>query len=165
MSERKLLENALSAIASRWDATFDIAPPLSRNHRWGSKKGLERPLNASISKHPLQSRNLAPAELHARQHAFQPTSILRPVRCEHCGDKMWGMGEQRCAGEHASDLSRKGHSAASVHSLTDLSNRPQPAEYIATPSACPHSTSSATLLRQSRSRRSHRAPLRCLATT
>lgn len=40
-------------------------------------------------------------ELSARQHSFQPISILRPVRCESCGDKMWGMGEQRCQGESA----------------------------------------------------------------
>ncbi|BGP18390.1 hypothetical protein JCM10213_005981 [Rhodosporidiobolus nylandii] len=31
-----------------------------------------------------------------RQHAFQQTSILRPVRCDYCGDKMWGLNEVRC---------------------------------------------------------------------
>ncbi|GAA6031517.1 hypothetical protein JCM8097_006495 [Rhodosporidiobolus ruineniae] len=31
-----------------------------------------------------------------RQHVFQQTSILRPVRCDYCGDKMWGLNEVRC---------------------------------------------------------------------
>lgn len=31
-----------------------------------------------------------------RTHGFQQTSILRPVRCEYCGDKMWGLNEVRC---------------------------------------------------------------------
>ncbi|GAA6010625.1 hypothetical protein JCM10207_007771 [Rhodosporidiobolus poonsookiae] len=31
-----------------------------------------------------------------RQHYFQQTSILRPVRCDYCGDKMWGLNEVRC---------------------------------------------------------------------
>jgi hypothetical protein len=33
-----------------------------------------------------------------RQHGFQQTSILRPVRCDYCGDKMWGLNEVRCTG-------------------------------------------------------------------
>ncbi|GAA5906914.1 uncharacterized protein JCM6883_005728 [Sporobolomyces salmoneus] len=31
-----------------------------------------------------------------QKHAFQPVSILRPVRCDYCGDKMWGLNEVRC---------------------------------------------------------------------
>lgn len=31
-----------------------------------------------------------------RLHSFQQTSILRPVKCDFCGDKMWGLNEVRC---------------------------------------------------------------------
>lgn len=34
-----------------------------------------------------------------RAHVFQQTSILRPVRCDYCGDKMWGLNEVRCGGK------------------------------------------------------------------
>ncbi|KAI7865172.1 hypothetical protein BDF14DRAFT_1827946 [Spinellus fusiger] len=29
-------------------------------------------------------------------HAFQPTSFLRPTKCDACGEKMWGLSELRC---------------------------------------------------------------------
>lgn len=35
------------------------------------------------------------------QHHFQQTSILRPVKCEYCSEKMWGLAEVRCAGKTA----------------------------------------------------------------
>ncbi|KAL1923579.1 uncharacterized protein VTP21DRAFT_8559 [Calcarisporiella thermophila] len=31
------------------------------------------------------------------QHQFNPTSFLRRVKCEVCGDKLWGLAEYRCA--------------------------------------------------------------------
>ncbi|KAH9440544.1 hypothetical protein MJO28_016246 [Puccinia striiformis f. sp. tritici] len=31
-----------------------------------------------------------------RPHNFQPVSALRPVRCDYCGDKLWGLAEVRC---------------------------------------------------------------------
>lgn len=31
-----------------------------------------------------------------RPHSFQPVSVLRPVRCDYCGDKLWGLAEVRC---------------------------------------------------------------------
>lgn len=34
---------------------------------------------------------------NAQEHVFHPTSILRFSKCEHCGDKMWGLQEVRCA--------------------------------------------------------------------
>ncbi|KAG0145008.1 hypothetical protein CROQUDRAFT_108093 [Cronartium quercuum f. sp. fusiforme G11] len=33
---------------------------------------------------------------HMRPHNFQPVSALRPVRCDYCGDKLWGLAEVRC---------------------------------------------------------------------
>jgi hypothetical protein len=32
-----------------------------------------------------------------KEHAFQHVSLLRFVRCDHCGDKMWG-SQLRCSG-------------------------------------------------------------------
>ncbi|KAI9600670.1 hypothetical protein H4Q26_000460 [Puccinia striiformis f. sp. tritici PST-130] len=29
-----------------------------------------------------------------RPHNFQPVSALRPVRCDYCGDKLWGLAER-----------------------------------------------------------------------
>ncbi|CEP16580.1 hypothetical protein [Parasitella parasitica] len=31
-------------------------------------------------------------------HTFLPTSFLRPVKCDACGEKMWGLSELRCQG-------------------------------------------------------------------
>ncbi|KAI8452219.1 hypothetical protein BY996DRAFT_7241680 [Phakopsora pachyrhizi] len=32
-----------------------------------------------------------------RPHNFQPVSALRPVRCDYCGEKLWGLAEVRCS--------------------------------------------------------------------
>lgn len=39
------------------------------------------------------------ANSHLRPHNFQPVSALRPVRCDYCGDKLWGLAEVRCTGK------------------------------------------------------------------
>ncbi|KAK4704808.1 hypothetical protein P7C70_g1404, partial [Phenoliferia sp. Uapishka_3] len=44
---------------------------------------------------PRPNGTIEPAH---RSHSFQQTSILRPVRCEFCSDKMWGLNEVRCTG-------------------------------------------------------------------
>lgn len=31
-------------------------------------------------------------------HTFLPTSFLRPIKCDACGEKMWGLSELRCQG-------------------------------------------------------------------
>ncbi|KAF9071136.1 hypothetical protein BDP27DRAFT_1322828 [Rhodocollybia butyracea] len=56
--------------------------------KWGSKKEVL----ASI----LQSGTEKGKAGHL-EHSFQPLSLLRFTRCDHCGDKMWG-SQLRCAG-------------------------------------------------------------------
>ena len=70
----------------------------ARKFKWGSKKGTDKPSISTIHKvvPHLANMSLSESISSGRQHSFQATSILRPVRCEHCGDKMWGMGELRC---------------------------------------------------------------------
>ncbi|GAA5998552.1 hypothetical protein JCM5350_002921 [Sporobolomyces pararoseus] len=46
-----------------------------------------------VSKSPTLNRQGGSLD---QKHAFQPVSILRPVRCDYCGDKMWGLNEVRC---------------------------------------------------------------------
>ncbi|KAI8879732.1 RhoGAP-domain-containing protein [Backusella circina FSU 941] len=37
-------------------------------------------------------------EMQHGSHTFQPTSFLRPTKCDACGEKMWGLSELRCSG-------------------------------------------------------------------
>lgn len=60
------------------------AQPVKR-FKWG--KGRAPDVKNSIS-HPKPI---------VGRHNFQPTSILKPVRCEHCSEKMWGRQELRCS--------------------------------------------------------------------
>ncbi|KAG0178082.1 hypothetical protein DFQ29_003960 [Apophysomyces sp. BC1021] len=60
-------------------------------------------------------------------HAFQPTAFLRPVKCDACGEKMWGLSELRCQGcgfvTHAKCLSHVPQLCfASTTSSLDLLN-------------------------------------------
>ncbi|SCZ89044.1 BZ3500_MvSof-1268-A1-R1_Chr1-1g00914 [Microbotryum saponariae] len=69
--------------------------------RKGSVMGLNMGSGAAagLSRSPQISRSASVSIDHGmRSHAFQPTSILRPIRCEYCGDKMWGLNEVRCTG-------------------------------------------------------------------
>jgi hypothetical protein len=52
--------------------------------------------NGVVSRSTATSESTGPA---GRIHIFQQTSILRPVKCEYCGDKMWGLNEVRCGSE------------------------------------------------------------------
>lgn len=51
-----------------------------------------------------KSPTIARQGLLDQKHAFQPVSILRPVRCDYCGDKMWGLNEVRCGRESRNPL-------------------------------------------------------------
>ncbi|GAA5906334.1 hypothetical protein JCM5296_003173 [Sporobolomyces johnsonii] len=71
--------------------------------KWGKGKSSETarsnpplPSSASSSKSPVVPRTGGSIDQGARSHAFQQVSILRPVRCDYCGDKMWGLNEVRC---------------------------------------------------------------------
>lgn len=46
-----------------------------------------------------RSSNVSDSTVSSRIHFFQQTSILRPVKCDYCGDKMWGLNEVRCGGK------------------------------------------------------------------
>jgi hypothetical protein len=84
---------------------LETAPAARRfkNKWYKSSKGpeIQHIASVSISK-PLTTLNekSKPRPSHdpaIREHVFQPHSILRFCKCEHCGDKMWGLQEQRCA--------------------------------------------------------------------
>ncbi|KAF8840695.1 RhoGAP-domain-containing protein [Paxillus ammoniavirescens] len=40
------------------------------------------------------------------EHNFQPASVLRFTRCDHCGDKLWGGSQYRCTTCHVNVHSR-----------------------------------------------------------
>lgn len=79
-------------------------PSVAKKFKWGKgKTETNRPMHPpplpfSISKATSSSRS-APSSSDSKSHVFQQTSILRPVRCEYCGDKMWGLNEVRCTSE------------------------------------------------------------------
>ncbi|GAA5901817.1 hypothetical protein JCM8208_003596 [Rhodotorula glutinis] len=90
----------------------EVVEASSRNKFWGKSKPkvpvadvsranqqLPPPPPGSSSagtKSPVVSMRSGSVDSGVRQHAFQVTSILRPVRCDYCGDKMWGLNEMRC---------------------------------------------------------------------
>ncbi|GAA5939549.1 uncharacterized protein JCM15063_006212 [Sporobolomyces koalae] len=63
----------------------------SSNHHQDSTKSMPPP-PVPIAKSPTLGRQGSVEQ----KHNFQPVSILRPVRCDYCGDKMWGLNEVRC---------------------------------------------------------------------
>lgn len=84
------------------------AETASRNKFWSKNKLKNDPSKQSTSQAGVASpppdkspgpsmRGAAAAEPSHRSHLFQPSSILRPVRCDYCGDKMWGLNEVRCS--------------------------------------------------------------------
>lgn len=86
------------SIVQRLPGTEQIG---GKKFKWG--KGKPEPprsvLPATASTGPKPSSTTGRAAELGRIHTFQQTSILRPVRCEYCGDKMWGLNEVRCGGE------------------------------------------------------------------
>lgn len=91
------------------------APVSSRKFKWGkaNKGETHRPGIGSISQ-PLKALNRGTSLMSqtsettmssfsgnssasVKTHTWQQTSILRPVRCEYCGDKMWGLNDFRCS--------------------------------------------------------------------
>lgn len=86
------------------------AETASRNKFWSKNKLKNDPSKQSTSQAgvaspppdkspgPSMRGAAAAAEPSTRSHLFQPSSILRPVRCDYCGDKMWGLNEVRCSG-------------------------------------------------------------------
>jgi hypothetical protein len=87
------------SIVQRLPGTEQIG---AKKFKWG--KGKPEPprsvLSATASTGPKPSSTAGRAAELGKVHTFQQTSILRPVRCEYCGDKMWGLNEVRCGGEY-----------------------------------------------------------------
>ena len=94
----------------------DPHPAVVKKFKWGKGKpetsrapvmGIGGSQGSSVSKSTGAGMSNATArstgsstELSSRTHIFQQTSILRPVKCDYCGDKMWGLNEVRCTGKH-----------------------------------------------------------------
>ncbi|RCH90819.1 hypothetical protein CU098_007494, partial [Rhizopus stolonifer] len=59
-------------------------------------------------------------------HAFMPTSFIRPVRCGVCNDKIWGRSEYRCEGcgflAHSRCLSQVPQSCLSTYAARSASS-------------------------------------------
>lgn len=90
------------------DAIEPFPSVTKKTFKWGKgKTEAPKTVAATTAKSPLPMRAAGSTEVSTRSHVFQQTSILRPVRCEYCGDKMWGLNEVRCTG--ASSLPLLGH--------------------------------------------------------
>lgn len=50
------------------------------------------------SRNPQRSQESSLPSLAQGSHTFQQTSFLRPVKCDVCCEKMWGLSEMRCQG-------------------------------------------------------------------
>ncbi|KAJ9103392.1 hypothetical protein QFC19_004491 [Naganishia cerealis] len=101
----ELPDDMLKGIKAMKIEPLETAPAARRfkNKWYKSSKGpeLQHTASASISK-PLTGnvdriKGRPSHDPGMREHVFQPHSILRFCKCEHCGDKMWGLQEYRCA--------------------------------------------------------------------
>lgn len=52
------------------------------------------------SRSPQRSQESTIPSLAQGSHTFIQTSFLRPVKCDVCCEKMWGLNELRCQGKH-----------------------------------------------------------------
>ncbi|RCH80076.1 hypothetical protein CU098_005683, partial [Rhizopus stolonifer] len=61
---------------------------------WGRSSAKEKGfIDSSASLHMISSNN---SSMSLSEHAFQPMSFIRPVKCGVCGDKIWSRSEYRC---------------------------------------------------------------------
>ncbi|KAK4057102.1 Rho-type gtpase-activating protein [Microbotryomycetes sp. JL221] len=71
---------------------------VAKKFKWGKvKTTVDAPRQAlvsSLSKSPALTNRTG--DVNGKSHSFQQVSILRPVRCDYCGDKIWGLNEVRC---------------------------------------------------------------------
>lgn len=78
-------------LESRKIIRVDETPTPSRGgnkvFKWGSRKESTSVLQSGTEK----------GKVGHLEHSFQPLSLLRFTRCDHCGDKMWG-SQLRCSG-------------------------------------------------------------------
>ncbi|KAK4052364.1 Rho-type gtpase-activating protein [Microbotryomycetes sp. JL201] len=72
---------------------------VAKKFKWGkAKTTVDAPRQAlvsSLSKSPVVNARSTLSD-STKAHSFQQVSILRPVRCDYCGDKIWGLNEVRC---------------------------------------------------------------------
>ncbi|KAF9227151.1 RhoGAP-domain-containing protein [Gyrodon lividus] len=57
----------------------------------------------------VRDQSLTPIDYKGKghpEHNFQPASVLRFTRCDHCGDKLWGGSQYRCTTCHVNVHSR-----------------------------------------------------------
>ena len=104
-SQRTPVNGSEIAVVQRVDKSPVAETPNSvvRKFKWGKGRVEPRPTQGSMSsstggKTSSSSRMAGSMEQSVRPHSFSPTSILRPVRCDYCGEKMWGLNEVRCNG-------------------------------------------------------------------
>lgn len=90
----------------RPDGVEQAIPSRNKFKWYKSSKGPEAMTASASLPKPLsaQPEKSKPRPSHdgvQREHIFQQHTILRFSRCEHCGDKLWGLQELRCAGEYS----------------------------------------------------------------
>jgi len=86
-------------------------PSKGRLLKWGVSKAKEIAISSG--------------KLGSTEHNFQPMSLLRFTRCDHCGDKMWG-SQLRCTGCSISVHTRcVNHVQAACNHLPTLSKQPE----------------------------------------
>lgn len=115
----------------RMDNQYDAAQSRGGRFKWyKSSKGSDSAAGSSSSTTKSlatpSSKGRPSQSAGVREHVFQQHSILRFSRCEHCGEKLWGMQELKCASEYV-----RGQDMASA----ELRSFSQRAVSFATPSA------------------------------
>lgn len=82
--------------------------PVKNDQPTGIYSGLHGASTSSInltnharkeSRSPQRSQDATVPSLAQGSHTFLQTSFLRPVKCDVCCEKMWGLNEMRCQGK------------------------------------------------------------------
>lgn len=90
----------------------------------------------SLSQSPdFTSKKQSSESMHQHgSHTFLPTSFLRPIKCDACGEKMWGLSELRCQGclyaTHARCLPHVPQLCYGSHTTSSLESPPAVEESI-----------------------------------
>ncbi|CAG8517967.1 1480_t:CDS:10 [Ambispora gerdemannii] len=96
----KLLSAGSATVSSdTWENKSDTRSEIRAEGRLESStsKKMEKMANLiALNQEQKKVSNDASSHSGHRAHNWQQTSFLRPVKCEHCQEKMWALTETRC---------------------------------------------------------------------
>lgn len=82
-----------NGVANNASSTLSLASPNNESYMDFRQKN-----NSSTASSASNNNKQSQENTQHGSHTFLPTSFLRPIKCDACGEKMWGLSELRCQG-------------------------------------------------------------------